>query len=55
MKEHGGSQSSAAKSLGLSRTLLIYKLKKFGIEPGSFKPAHATAAGKKAGRTGRRP
>jgi DNA-binding NtrC family response regulator len=37
LKEAGGSQSAAAKALGLSRTLLIYKLKKFKIDPASYK------------------
>ena len=39
LKDQKGSQSGAAKALGLSRTLLIYKLKKFGIDPGAFKAA----------------
>jgi len=38
LKAGKGSQSEAAKALGMSRTLLIYKLKKFGIQPGSFRP-----------------
>jgi DNA-binding NtrC family response regulator len=38
LKDAGGSQSAAAKALGLSRTLLIYKLKKFKIDPAAFKP-----------------
>jgi DNA-binding NtrC family response regulator len=39
MREHKGSQSAAAKALGLSRTLLIYKLKKFKIAPAVYKAA----------------
>jgi two-component system response regulator AtoC len=39
MREHHGSQSAAAKALGLSRTLLIYKLKKFKISPAVYKAA----------------
>lgn len=37
LKDAVGSQSAAAKLLGLSRTLLIYKLKKFKIDPAAFK------------------
>ena len=43
MREHKGSQSAAAKALGLSRTLLIYKLKKFKIAPTGFKAAKGKA------------
>ena len=41
LREHKGSQSGAAKALGLSRTLLIYKLKKFKIAPASYKSSAA--------------
>ena len=37
LREAQGSQSAAAKALGLSRTLLIYKLKKFKIAPTVYK------------------
>jgi DNA-binding NtrC family response regulator len=37
LKDAGGGQSAAAKALGLSRTLLIYKLKKFKIDPADYK------------------
>ena len=48
MREHLGSQSAAAKALGLSRTLLIYKLKKFKIAPSVYKaPSKARAKPKK--------
>jgi DNA-binding NtrC family response regulator len=36
-----GSQSAAAKALGMSRTLLIYKLKKFGVDPDTFRRKEA--------------
>jgi two-component system response regulator AtoC len=36
-----GSQTAAAKALGMNRTLLIYKLKKHKIRPESFKKAPA--------------
>ena len=39
LREHKGSQSGAAKALGLSRTLLIYKMKKFKLDPQAYKPA----------------
>ncbi len=39
LEKAGGSQTQAAKALGLNRTLLIYKLKKHKIKPGSFKKA----------------
>ena len=39
LREAQGSQSAAAAALGLSRPLLIYKLKKFGLVPADFKPA----------------
>jgi DNA-binding NtrC family response regulator len=39
LAECKGSQSAAAKALGLSRTLLIYKLKKFRINPATYKTA----------------
>jgi two-component system response regulator AtoC len=32
-----GSQTAAAKALGMNRTLLIYKLKKHKIKPETFK------------------
>jgi transcriptional regulator with PAS, ATPase and Fis domain len=37
LEKAGGSQTAAAKLLGLSRTLLIYKLKKHKIRPDAFK------------------
>jgi DNA-binding NtrC family response regulator len=37
-----GSQTEAAKALGLSRTLLIYKLKKFAIDPADYKTGRRT-------------
>jgi DNA-binding NtrC family response regulator len=46
MREHQGSQSAAAKALGLSRTLLIYKLKKFKLDPVSYKKAKPKAKAK---------
>jgi DNA-binding NtrC family response regulator len=39
MEKAQGSQTKAAKALGLNRTLLIYKLKKYKIKPKSFKKA----------------
>jgi DNA-binding NtrC family response regulator len=50
MREHKGSQSAAAKALGLSRTLLIYKLKKFKISPTVYKAAKAAKPRAKAKR-----
>jgi DNA-binding NtrC family response regulator len=44
MEKALGSQTAAAKSLGMNRTLLIYKLKKHKIRPEAFKK---TAARKK--------
>ncbi len=43
LKDAGGSQSMAARALGLSRTLLIYKLKKFKIDPAAYKPKRRKA------------
>ena len=39
MKSCQGSQTRAARELGIKRTLLIYKLKKYKIKASSFKPA----------------
>lgn len=39
MEKAQGSQTAAAKALGMNRTLLIYKLKKHKIKPDSFKKA----------------
>jgi DNA-binding NtrC family response regulator len=50
MREHKGSQSAAAKALGLSRTLLIYKLKKFKIAPEVYKVAKSAKSKARAKR-----
>jgi DNA-binding NtrC family response regulator len=38
LRQAKGSQSAAAAALGLSRPLLIYKLKKFQLSPADYKP-----------------
>ncbi len=50
LRRSRGSQAQAARQMGIQRTLLIYKMKKYGISSGDFKEARPPRPGRAGGR-----